>query len=132
MGDIDDFKSYNDRLGHLEGDEAIKDVAGVFQVHARRPADTAARFGGEEFTLILPDTDAEGAREVAENIRRNINELRIEHPASPAGYLTVSMGISTHLPGDEDCARQLISEADQAMYRGKRSGKNRVLHFSDP
>jgi two-component system chemotaxis family response regulator WspR len=115
MIDIDDFKMYNDSYGHIAGDEALKKVAEVVRSSLRRPADLAARFGGEEFTAVLPATPVSGA-------------LQVAHRASSAGSrLSVSVGCAAFVPQPHGCFEALVEAADRALYQAKNSGKNRVV-----
>lgn len=124
--DTDYFKSYNDYYGHVAGDECLKRVAETMNGLARRPADVVARFGGDEFGMVLPDTDAEGGRLMAENLRRRIEELNLPHAASPLGVVTVSAGCATLVPGAQEAPAALLSATDSALYTAKRRGRNRV------
>ncbi len=126
MCDIDFFKKYNDAYGHLEGDACLKSVAEAINKSCKRPADLAARFGGEEFAVILPDTDIDGAKLVAESIREAVNNLNIEHYDSPEGHVTLSIGASTLIPVHGGESRALLQRADAALYRAKAAGRNRV------
>jgi diguanylate cyclase (GGDEF)-like protein len=124
--DVDAFKRYNDSHGHLSGDECLKQIAAALRASCRRPADLAARFGGEEFALILPDTDLAGALRVAEGLRDSIAGLRLPHRDSPAAsYVTVSGGAAALASGDLSESR-LLAAADQALYEAKRRGRNRI------
>ena len=124
--DIDFFKPYNDSLGHQEGDECLRKVAQVIRAHIKRPADLAARTGGDEFFLLLPGTGNDGALAMAESIRTAIAHLAIPHPASPiAAVVTVSLGMATTMPTPEAEANLFISRADHALYQSKRQGRNR-------
>ncbi|MBN1379205.1 MAG: diguanylate cyclase [Gammaproteobacteria bacterium] len=129
--DIDHFKSYNDKLGHLAGDEALKITSRSIVKVARR-SDIVARYGGEEFVLLLPDTDAPGALQIAERCREIIlNQTDSAHP------LTASFGVATIIISNPPnsplplIAERLIEEADRALYSSKESGRNKVTHFSD-
>ena len=127
MVDLDCFKSYNDTLGHPKGDECLARVAGVLAASASRAGDLSARYGGEEFALILFDTDAEGALALAEQVRSTVQALGILHPRSLAGtVVTVSAGVATAIPGEASSAKDLLDLADQALYRAKQEGRNRV------
>lgn len=127
MADIDAFKAYNDNLGHPEGDKCLASVAGVFLRSVARAGDLAARYGGEEFVVLIPSADIEAARAVAERLRSACEALRIPHPASPVGSIvTISLGVAAGVPKDETSAAALVAEADAALYRAKRSGRNRV------
>ena len=126
--DIDHFKQINDRFGHPVGDACLRMVARHIDGSIRRPGDLAARFGGEEFAAILPGTDAEGARVVAEAIRLAI-ESDHAHDFNADEPVTVSVGAAslTPAPGGAEDAIRLIREADDALYRAKRAGRNRVI-----
>jgi len=126
MCDIDFFKKYNDAYGHLEGDLCLKSVAETIDNLCKRPADLAARYGGEEFVIVLPDTDITGAGLVAESIRNEIEKLNIEHYDSPEGHVTLSIGVSSIIPAHGGENRELVQKADEALYRAKTMGRNRV------
>jgi len=127
MLDIDHFKAYNDRYGHIAGDARLRRVACAVQEVVRRPDDIAARYGGEEFAVLLPATDLEGAIAVGDTIRLAIGALLIEHLGSPSGTASVSVGASSVLPRttDRDPVR-LVDTADRALYRAKAGGRNQV------
>ena len=128
MIDVDEFKKYNDAYGHLKGDEALKQVAGAIAQCVERPADMAARFGGEEFAAVLPATPAEGAARVGEKIRERVHALALEHRGSTvAPSLTVSVGGATLAPRPGEDPLALIQAADDALYEAKRGGRNRVI-----
>jgi len=124
--DIDYFKKYNDAYGHLEGDECLKLIADAINRSCKRPADLAARFGGEEFVVVLPDTDIEGGQLVAESIRSGIEKLRLEHSDSPERIVTISIGIASTIPVHSSECRTLVKNADEALYRAKQNGRNRL------
>lgn len=125
--DIDYFKQYNDTYGHSAGDVALKKVSEVLESTTRRPGDIVARYGGEEFAVILPNTDNTGAENRAETIRKEVESAAIEHQASEVSdVLTLSIGVSSVTPGEEATAKILIKDADDALYRAKESGRNRV------
>lgn len=124
--DVDYFKKYNDNRGHLAGDEALRRIGASIQSVLNRPADLAARFGGEEITVLLPGTGLDGAKHLAERIRSAIAELDIRHPLGLEGRLTVSIGAA--VADDEGIAADLIARADEALYRSKGQGRNRVEH----
>lgn len=124
--DVDNFKSYNDQFGHLMGDDALREVASLLSKGIQRDIDSVARYGGEEFVVILPNTDLQGAENVAGNIRQNIANSNIEHPANkPSCVLTVSVGVATMRPQRGADPSTLLSEADVNMYRAKNEGRNR-------
>lgn len=124
--DVDYFKAYNDRLGHQAGDECLRRVARAIDDSANRPADVVARFGGEEFVVLLPETDPAGARAVAERIRHALQVLALPHPDAAAGTVTVSMGVCSRNPAEGGDPDQLLVRADQAMYRAKANGRDRI------
>jgi diguanylate cyclase (GGDEF)-like protein len=124
--DADYFKAYNDHYGHVAGDECLRKIANTMTEIARRPADLVARFGGEEFGIVLPETDAEGALAMAEGLRRRIENLGFSHAASPMGLLTLSGGCATMTPDGSETATHLLNAADEALYEAKRQGRNRV------
>ncbi|MDR0564031.1 MAG: diguanylate cyclase [Azoarcus sp.] len=127
--DVDLFKLFNDHYGHQMGDECLKVVAQTLQSTTRREDDQVARYGGEEFAVILPITDLEGALAVAEDMRMNIAELKIDHAwSSIAPVVTVSIGVATVTPpkNSEAGIPALIKAADDALYRAKEAGRNQV------
>ncbi|WP_320045805.1 diguanylate cyclase [uncultured Ilyobacter sp.] len=127
MLDIDKFKLYNDHYGHQAGDECLKKIAEKLEKSCKRPSDIVARYGGEEFIILLPDTTLDGARTVAENIKRNIQEMGIEHVKSKYGCrVTVSLGIASTVPKNEEEMEKLIGTADGMLYQAKEMGRNRV------
>ncbi|MCF7531131.1 response regulator [Pseudomonas petrae] len=127
MIDVDYFKAYNDAFGHLEGDEALRQVAKAIRANSSRPSDLPARYGGEEFALVLPNTSPGGARLLAEKLRQTIASMNIPHIAPSQGSsLTVSIGLATVVPQVGSHSRQLIQSADQGLYAAKHNGRNRV------
>jgi diguanylate cyclase (GGDEF)-like protein len=128
MMDLDNFKAYNDNYGHIAGDSCLKKVSKVLKNSVRRPEDLVGRYGGEEFCVILPNTDMNGAMFVAERIRTSIQELKIPHTGNAdLGVVTISLGIASRVPGQKAPATQLLNEADKALYKAKVSGRNRVV-----
>jgi diguanylate cyclase (GGDEF)-like protein len=128
MVDVDFFKRFNDTYGHLGGDDCLRRVAGVLQAVARRPGDLAARYGGEEFAVILTGTPEQSALALAESIRAGVERLQIAHESSPAAaVVTVSVGVAMASPADGGTPELLIFTADEAMYRAKEQGRNRVI-----
>jgi diguanylate cyclase (GGDEF)-like protein len=126
MCDVDHFKAFNDRFGHLTGDQVLRLVA-VSVKQIVRGEDIAARYGGEEFAIILPETDRDGACEVAERIRHAVMGLKIAHGAPRAGvHVTLSVGVATQVPTSDVAPDSLLGQADQALYAAKRLGRNRV------
>jgi diguanylate cyclase (GGDEF)-like protein len=126
MVDVDYFKKFNDRYGHVAGDDCLRRVAGAIATGPRRPTDLAARYGGEEFAVILPDTDIDGACAVAEKIRIAVEALNIAHVDSPCGPVTISLGVHTCHPAAEVGAAPLacIEAADHLLYQAKMDGRN--------
>ncbi|AMJ62576.1 diguanylate cyclase domain-containing protein [Bosea sp. PAMC 26642] len=130
MIDIDNFKEFNDRYGHLAGDECLRAVGGVLSSEARRPADLAARYGGEEFVLLLPDTDAEGCEQVGLRVGEAIRGLAIPHLMKLASkVVTASLGGATAWPTDASASdgASLVGAADRALYAAKGSGRDRLV-----
>lgn len=129
MIDVDYFKPYNDTYGHLAGDDVLKQIAQVIKTSIERPADLASRYGGEEFTVILPGTLLSGAQRVAERLREQVEALNIPHAHSSYGHVTISVGGAAAIPGRGEAAAQLIRSADRALYLAKEAGRNRsVMH----
>lgn len=127
MIDIDAFKPYNDNYGHAAGDACLKRVAWTLQNGLKRSVDLAARFGGEEFAVILPETDSKGAYILAEELRSKIEALHIAHSHSPVQkHITVSMGVSTMVPKRDIPEKTILEMADKALYQAKKKGRNRV------
>ncbi|MDQ4128227.1 MAG: diguanylate cyclase [Actinomycetota bacterium] len=128
--DVDFFKAYNDRYGHLAGDEVLVSVAKVI-ADQHRIGDTAYRYGGEEFHIVLPEQPLEAAIATADRLRRSIEALRIPHePNEPSGLVTISAGVATLMTGDAKSPDDLLRETDAALYRAKEAGRNRVDSFS--
>ncbi len=126
--DVDHFKLYNDEYGHANGDECLKAVADAISGVMVRSTDLAARFGGEEFICALSDTDSRGALKVAENIRAAVENLKMAHIKSRvAGYVTVSVGVTTVRPTGTDEVDVLFEECDKRLYQAKHDGRNRVV-----
>ena len=127
MIDIDFFKAFNDTYGHQAGDDCLKAVAKALQGVMRRPGDLLARFGGEEFIAVLPETGLFGAASVAEILCATIAALGIRHEKSSiSDHLTISLGVASVTPDLEKTSNMLIAEADKALYRAKQGGRNRV------
>lgn len=129
MIDIDHFKLYNDTYGHQAGDECLQRVAEAFAATIKRPTDLVARFGGEEFALILGGTNSAGARQIAEEAIANVKELLIEHSGSSTSrFLTVSVGIATTFPNIDISENDLVNAADRALYMAKKNGRDCIFY----
>jgi len=137
MIDIDFFKNYNDTYGHQQGDIALQSLATIFAGTLKRPGDFASRWGGEEFAVLLPNTDLKGALAIAEIIRKSVEEMEVRclnchnHADRQMSKITVSVGVNTREHGDKITDNEFISKADDAMYAAKRKGRNRVYHYRD-
>jgi diguanylate cyclase (GGDEF)-like protein/PAS domain S-box-containing protein len=128
MIDIDFYKNYNDSYGHLAGDSCLQKIAHTIRDSLRRTENFSARYGGEKFTVILPDTNAKEAYVFAESLREKIENLNIEHKDSIVGSnVTVSLGVSSLIPDKNRTRDELISLADKALYKAKQGGRNRVV-----
>jgi diguanylate cyclase (GGDEF)-like protein len=126
MCDVDFFKLFNDTYGHQQGDDCLSQVAAAIGAQAKRPVDLACRYGGEEFSVILPDTDLQGARTVAEFCRQAVLRKHIPHVSSQViDLVSLSLGVATYV-GQFQNASQLIKSADDALYVAKSNGRNRV------
>jgi diguanylate cyclase (GGDEF)-like protein len=126
--DIDFFKQFNDRYGHSAGDDCLVSVARVLSACMKRDSDLVSRYGGEEFALVLPETDYSGARNVAAEIQSGLRGLAIEHKSSPtAPQVTVSIGIASAIPAEKDTHMELLEAADKQLYAAKEAGRNQVL-----
>jgi len=127
MIDVDFFKAYNDNYGHQAGDECLKNIAPLLQEVLTRPGDMAARYGGEEFVVILPETNLEGTTLIAEKLRKKVESAEIPHDLSTiSDYVTISLGTATTIPSIRKKPDSLIAAADEALYKAKRSGRNRI------
>lgn len=127
LGDIDFFKRYNDTYGHQGGDACLQSVARALAQASRRPTDVVARFGGEEFALLFPDTAVGAAVEIAATILRDVRALGIPHASSEvADHVTMSLGVSVCMPAHALTSDRLIEAADAALYRAKSEGRNRA------
>ena len=127
--DVDNFKNYNDAYGHQQGDVALREVAKVFMQMLKRPGDFAARWGGEEFIVLLPNTESCGALEIAEQIRKRIEKLEILCADGQAANVTVCIGVNTWEHGPGGTIDKFIREADRALYAAKNGGRNCAFHF---
>ena len=127
MIDVDRFKLFNDRYGHVSGDQCLRRVSQILEAEIHRPHDMAARYGGEEFALLLPNTNEDGAAVVAERIRLSVMGLDIEHGGNPEGVVTICAGVAAiGRNGDVVVSERLLHQADRALYAAKEAGRNRV------
>jgi len=131
MLDVDLFKSYNDTYGHQRGDSCLKQIAESCLDVVSRPGDLVARFGGEEFVVVLPNTDSQGAMYVANEICAALRGRRLPHTGSPFGIITISIGCATLVPQADRHAPDLIAIADQVLYSAKHNGRNQVCLGSE-
>lgn len=125
--DVDWFKAYNDRLGHQAGDDCLRRIARILAGNVHRNTDLVARYGGEEFAFLAPATDGAGVVEIGHKIQAALHAMALRHPDSPLGEVTVSMGIATLASGSQDGVEALVRRADDALYRAKAEGRNRIV-----
>ena len=129
MADVDNFKNYNDTLGHIKGDEALRSIAGILQSKSRK-FDVVARYGGEEFAIIMPHTSKENARLFSERLRNDVERTYAEQEGMPPEKcLTISCGVAAY-PEDASTKEELIAAADITLYEAKHAGKNRTCLYS--
>ena len=127
MLDVDYFKKFNDTYGHLAGDDCLRQIGNILKMIVGRAPDIVARFGGEEFVLILPETGKNGAKSLAERIINEIKILAIPHSESDVSdHVTVSIGIASVSTAELESPDQVVTLVDEAMYRAKKSGRNRI------
>ncbi|MEP3350971.1 MAG: GGDEF domain-containing protein [Marinomonas sp.] len=127
MADVDFFKLYNDSNGHIAGDNCLKNIAKLIGDHGLRPEDVVGRFGGEEFILILPDTNIDKANEIAENLRKTILKQNIPYGQNNTDPVTLTLGVTSAHGSNINGTEQLIKDADATLYKGKHQGRNRVV-----
>ena len=131
MVDVDYFKPYNDYYGHQAGDNCLKQIAVAIQQAIKRPADLVTRYGGEEFAVILPNTDIAGATKVAEEIQANVHTLKLNHQESKVSqYVTLSLGAASLVPVLSKSPSNLVMAADLALYKAKKLGRDRICTTS--
>jgi len=132
MIDVDNFKAYNDHFGHQGGDACLIQVARTLRDGLRRDGDRVSRYGGEEFAILLADTDGPSACAIAERLRLTIEQLNLPHPAAPGiGRVSISVGIAAMVPSDEQFCHILVAQADLALYSAKDAGRNCCMWY-DP
>ena len=129
--DVDFFKLFNDRYGHLEGDRCLIEVANCLKAVGNRATDVVARYGGEEFAILLPDIDIEQAAYVAERARLRLLDMGLEHQGSSFGTVTASFGVASLVPPVGVRPTEFIAAADQTLYRAKALGRNRVVKHNE-
>jgi len=125
MIDVDNFKNYNDTYGHLQGDAVLRGIAGIMKEKLLRATDMLARWGGEELSVLLPVTDLAGAKIVAEKLRKGVEEQGFLFESNPT-HVTISIGINCVAPWEYSSMKHFVGEADKALYKAKRAGKNRA------
>ena len=126
MIDVDFFKTFNDKYGHLVGDQILREIGTIIKANIRE-IDIAGRYGGEEFCVVLPDTDVPGAQLAAERIRKSTEETEIKAYDTTV-KVTISIGMAT-FPADGHLMDELIDKADWALYRAKKLGRNKICAF---
>ncbi|NIB39929.1 diguanylate cyclase [Pseudomaricurvus alkylphenolicus] len=128
MLDVDHFKCYNDHYGHLQGDDCLQQLAITLAEQVRRPSDLLARFGGEEFVCVLPDTGLEGVRQVGQAMLQAVRELNRPHGGCPgSAWVSVSIGGTSIVPHGEHTTQQFLQKADQLLYEAKRRGRDTLV-----
>jgi diguanylate cyclase (GGDEF)-like protein len=126
MIDVDHFKKYNDLYGHTDGDSCLKRVAEILSKNITRETDFAARFGGEEFTIVLPYTDEDGAKKLAERLVKNIRAAKIPHGDNEVSpFVTISIGVATGKVSYDQSGDDYIKRADEMLYISKEAGRDR-------
>ncbi|MCL2294453.1 MAG: diguanylate cyclase [Spirochaetes bacterium] len=129
--DADNFKIYNDTFGHMQGDVALQSFAQVIAGTLKRPGDFAARWGGEEFSVLLPNTDKNGALCVAEQVRKNIEDMIIPSNDEKAAKMTMSIGVNTKTDTESCTIEEFLLRTDKALYDAKKKGRNAVCYFGN-
>ena len=129
--DIDHFKKHNDTYGHQHGDKVLFQIAQVISKTLKRPADFAARWGGEEFAVLLPNTDSKGGLGISEQIRKNIQEMQIDLDDGTSTTVTASIGFNSCTPLHESALKDFFSKSDNALYGAKETGRNRVILYDE-
>ena len=123
--DLDYFKQYNDQHGHLQGDQCLREIAQLWTTCCSRPRDLVSRFGGEEFAIVLPETDETAAIQIAESLLQALNNAKLPHCASTiSDYVSCSIGVKTIIPTEQQDRVGFLSEVDQNLYYAKQNGRN--------
>jgi len=128
--DVDRFKAYNDTYGHQHGDLLLRSLGMVFKHSLMRPTDLVARWGGEEFVMIMPQTNLEGALVIAERIRTSVEKMVLPYADGKETRVTVSIGVNSEQPTEDMSSAVFVSRADNALYMAKNTGRNRVCVYS--
>ena len=131
MIDVDNFKNFNDKYGHQQGDVVLKTIGGVFSKIIKRPGDFAARWGGEEFMILLPNTHVEGAMDIAGKLCAEISNTGIPHEGDSVIKVTVSIGVHSLVPTVNDSVEDFIDSSDKALYAAKDAGRNTVVLYAE-
>ena len=126
MIDVDLFKKYNDLFGHINGDNCLRQIANIIADNISPSNGEVSRFGGEEFAVILPNTDSANAMAAAENLRASVAAIKLPHPGSPWHLQTVSIGVAVAVPETGQSPVSLLNASDSALYLAKLLGRNRV------
>lgn len=129
--DIDYFKQFNDEYGHIEGDTCLLRLARAIKDSLLRPMDRLVRVGGEEFLVILPDTDEKGASTVCNRVISTVRQLAMPHVKSPLGRVTISGGAATFHPSKSETVDDIIVKADQCLYKAKDNGRNTFTYIDE-
>jgi diguanylate cyclase (GGDEF)-like protein len=127
MVDVDHFKLFNDRYGHVAGDTCLRAVGETLSLVTIEEAALVARYGGEEFALLLPGLTVDRAAAIAQEARKRVEDLLISHSEAPCGHVTVSIGVESMVPEKSQTAADLVEAADDALYAAKRRGRNIVV-----
>ena len=125
--DVDHFKAFNDASGHPAGDACLKTIAAALAATCDAPGGIVCRWGGEEFLMLLPDSDAAQGANVAHRVLEAVHDVALPHAASPTGKVTVSIGVATAVPTCDLAPDELIARADRALYAAKRAGRDRIV-----
>ncbi len=129
MLDVDFFKAYNDCYGHLQGDDCLRHIASTIVSATRRPAESVCRYGGEEFMVVLPNCNAEQTLHYGNWLLEQIHRLALPHQRSELGIVTISVGIASQIPSESDSVQELIKYCDEALYKAKHQGRDRVCVY---
>ena len=129
--DVDHFKAFNDASGHPAGDACLKAIAAILAATCDVPGGIVCRWGGDEFLVLLPDSDASHGADVAREALEAVRDVALPHAAAPTGRVTVSIGVATAIPTGDLAPDELIARADRALYAAKRAGRDRIVAAPD-